>query len=155
MNSGRTPVPFWIAVAAVVATLVFAWQAAVAPQSGIGARTAFVAWIPKGYAIESVAIGVLIAVVLHPAHVDRRWSIDAAWIGCGALMTLALMSAMTAGGALLPALLLAVVATGVGTRQMKRSIGRPLVDYAVGAIAQAVLMVLVIAAATMFSPRSG
>ena len=116
MNSERTPLPFLIAIAGVLATLVFAWQAAA--SSGVtGAGRTFVGWIPRGYSVEAVAMSAMIASVLHPARIHSRWSIDAAWFGCGALTAIAVMSAMTVGGTLVPGIVLASAAASAGSRQ--------------------------------------
>lgn len=154
MNNGRTRLSFWIAVAAVLATLVFAWQATVASSGATGAGRTFVGWIARGYAIEAVAISVLILIVLHPARIHQRWSIDAAWIGFGALTTIAIMGVMTVGGTLVPGVVLALAAVSLGTRAVGFGIGRAIAAGIVGTVAQAALMLFVIAAAMMLSPRS-
>ena len=154
MTNARTLLSFWIAIAAVLAALVFAWQATVASSSAAGAGGTFVGWIPRGYAIEAVAISVLILIVLHPARIHQRWSIDAAWIGFGALTTIAVMGVMTVGGTLVPGVVLALAAVSLGTRDVGFGVGRAIVAGIVGTVAQAALMLFVIAAAMMLSPRS-
>jgi len=111
-------------------------------------------WIPRGYAIEAVAITAILAVVLHPARIHKRWSIDAAWIGCGALISIAVMSVLTVGGTLTPGVVLALVAASLGTRQVSFGAGRAIAAGIVGVVAQAALMLLVIAVAMTLSPRS-
>jgi hypothetical protein len=154
MHCERTSLSFWMAIVGILATLVFAWHATAASSGATGAGRTFVGWIPKAYAIEAVAISALIAIVLHPARVHKRWSIDAAWIGCGALTTIALMSAMTVGGTLAPGAAIASAAAWSGTRQGRRGAGRAIAAGIVGAVAQVALMLLVIGAAMMLSPRS-
>ena len=153
MDSERTPLRFWTAIAGVLATLVFAWQAA-ASSGATGAGRTSVEWIPRAYAIEGVATSALIAIVLHPARIHSRWSIDLAWIGCGALTTMAVMSAMTVGGTLVLGVVLACAAASAGARQERVSAGRVIATGIVGAVAQAALMLLVIGGAMMLSPRS-
>ena len=152
-NNERTSLSFWLALAGVLATLAFAWQAAASSGTPAGERT-LVGWIPRAYAVEAVAMSALIAIVLHPARIHHRRSIDAAWIGCGALTTIAVMGAMTVGGTLVPGVVLAFVAASAATRQERVSPGRAIAAGIVGAIAQVALMLFVIGAAMMFSPRS-
>jgi hypothetical protein len=154
MNNARSQWSFWIAIAGVLAALVFAWQATVASSAATGAGRTFVGWIPRGYAIETVAISALISIVLHPARIYKRWSIDAAWIGFGALTTIAVMSVMTVGGTLAPGVVLALAAVSLATRDVGFRVGRAIAGCIIGAVAQAALMLLVIAAAMMLSPRS-
>jgi hypothetical protein len=154
MKNARSLLSFWIAIAGVLATLVFAWQATVASSGATGAGRTFVGWIPRGYAIEAVAISALISIVLHPARIHKRWSIDAAWFGCGVLLTIAVMSVMTVGGALAPGVALALTAASSGTRQVGFGGSRAMAAGIVGAVAQAALMLFVIAAAIILSPRS-
>ena len=154
MNHARTLLSFWIAIAGVLAALVFAWQATVASSGATGAGRTFVGWIPRGYAIEAVAISALISIVLHPARIHQRRSIDTAWIGVGALTTIAVMGVMTVGGTLVPAIVLALAAVSLGTRDIGSAVGRAITGGIVGAVAQAALMLSVIAMAMMLSPRS-
>lgn len=154
MSNSLTPSPFWVAIAGAAATLLFAWQAVAASSAGATQAGAVVGWIPAAYAIEAMAISLLIAIVLHPARMHERRSIDLAWIGFGALVTIGLMSAMTVGGALAPALVLAMAAAAVGTRKTNSGAGRAIGAAIVGAVLQGILMLLVIATAIRLSPRS-
>ena len=61
---------------------------------------------------------------------------------------------MTVGGTLVPAIALAWAAVSLGTRDIGSGVGRPITGGIVGAVAQAALMLWVIAMAMMLSARS-
>lgn len=155
MNNARTLLSFWIAIAGVLAALVFAWQATVASSGATGAGRTFVGWIPRGYAIEAVAISALISIVLAPCShspaMEHRRRVDrlrCAHDDRG-------HERRDSGRHACPRCRARLGRRVVGNSRCRfRCRFRAIAGGIVGAVAPAALMLLVIAMAMMLSPRS-
>ncbi len=144
--------PFVLACANAAFTTPAIWRAIARIPAAGATHPGYLAWVPVGYAVETLLLGMMIAAMVWPGVPIAAWRIRGAWMMAGALAAIAALGAMTIGPALFPGVAFVAVAALLATRRGGVSLHAAWWGL-VGAGAQIGLMLLVIAFAFAAAPR--